>query len=301
MRPFAASIVAASFTWIASLALVGCSGSADEGAASSGPSDVTSGSDVTDVESNTLSIASSITGGTADGSSGLTLASQTALSGGSSGVGEISAQALGDAAKAYYRPAGCLVVTDDTSTSTATYVFTDCTGPHGLVTVNGTLTVAYSAPSSTELKVSFSIDQPFTITGARGRQAVISDWAASADVTASGTDLATRTLDWSGRLSGTTRRGIAFDHSSTWQVSWTVGGDCITESGTSTGQIGALSVATTVSDYQVCADTCPAAGSEITIIDSTDGLKYDLEYGTDTATYTGPLGKKYTYMPLCAE
>jgi hypothetical protein len=297
------TVLAVGFAF-ASTALTGCSGSGDDSTASTSPAALSSGSDVTDVESNALTIASSITGGQADGTSGLTLASQTALNGGADGAtspGEISAQALGDAARSYYQPAGCLVVTDDTASSTATYVFSGCTGPHGLVTVDGTLTVAYSAPSSTELKLTFSIDQPFTITGAAGRKATIDAWAASADVTASGTNLDTRTLDWSGRLSGTTRRGTAFDHSSTWQLSWTIGGDCLGESGSSSGQAGALSVTTTVSDYQVCADTCPAAGSEITVTDSTNDLSYDLTYGTDTATYTGPLGKMYTYAPLCAD
>jgi hypothetical protein len=179
-------------------------------------------------------------------------------------------------------------------------VFTKCTGPYGLVSVDGTLTVGYSAPSSTELKLSFSITEPFTLTGAGGKHATIDAWAATADITASGSDLSTRTLQWNGRLSGTTRRGTAFDHSSTWMVSWTVGGDCISESGSSSGTAGALSVTTTVTDFQACADSCPAAGSEITITDTTDSASYDLTYGKDTATYTDPAGKMYTYVPLCA-
>jgi hypothetical protein len=83
-------------------------------------------------------------------------------------------------------------------------------------------------------------------------------------------------------------------------VSWTVGGDCISESGSSSGTAGALSVTTTVTDFQACADSCPAAGSEITITDTTDSASYDLTYGKDTATYTDPAGKMYTYVPLCA-
>ncbi len=262
--------------------------------AASDPEAVTSGSDVTDVESNALSVASSISGGTADDSSGLTIMSQTLGGGGK------SAQALGDAAKAFYQPAGCLVVTDDTATSTATYAFTNCTGPYGLVNVDGTLTVGYDAPSATELKLSFTIDAPFTLTGAGGKSATITDWQATADITASGTDLTTRTLQWNGRLQGTTRRGTAFDHSSTWMVSWTVGGDCVSESGSSSGSAGDLSVSTTVTSFQACAGSCPASGSEIKITDTTDNASYDLTYGTDTATYTSPAGKMYTYVPPCA-
>ncbi len=273
LAPLAFAFTTLAFT----VTLGGCGSSGSDDADSASPEAVTSGSDVTDVESNALSLAASISSGAA------------------------GAQDLGDAAKTYYQPAGCLVVTDDSASSTATYVFTGCTGPHGLVTVDGTLTVGYSTPSATELKLSFSIDQPFTLTGAKGRQAILEDWAASADIIASGADLSTRTLEWSGRLSGTTRRGVPFDHSSTWEESWSVGGDCLRESGTSTGTIGKLSVTTTVSDYQVCADTCPAAGSEITVTGTSANLTYDLTYGTDTATYTGPLGRMYSYEPLCAE
>ena len=306
MRPLGSSFFAAALASVSFVALttaVGCGNSEATGdSTSTEPEAVSSGSDVTDVESNALTIASSLGGGTGDGNDGLSLASQTTLTGGgSSAASDLTAQALGDAATSYYQPAGCLVVTDDTAASTATYAFHDCTGPHGLVTVDGTINVAYSAPSSTELKLSFSITEPFTITGVKGRQAILDTWAATADITASGADLATRTLDWSGRLVGQTRRGVAFDHSSSWELSWTLGGDCLGESGTSSGTAGKLAVTTTVKDFQVCDDSCPAAGSEITVADSTNHLSYDVTYGTDTATYTGPLGKKYSYEPLCAE
>jgi hypothetical protein len=294
----AAALAATSFAALATVA--GCSNATDtNGNGSSDPEAVNSGTDVTDVESNALSVASSISGGTADNSSGLTIMSQT-LTGGGKSFGQLSAQDIGDAAKAIYQPAGCLVVTNDTSTSTATYAFTNCTGPYGLVNVDGTLTVGYTAPSATELKLSFSIDAPFTLTGAGGKAATVTDWQATADITASGTDLTTRTLQWNGHLTGTTRRGTDFDHSSTWTISWTVGGDCISESGSSSGTAGDLSVSTTVTSFQACAGSCPASGSEIKITDTTDGASYDLTYGNDSATYTNPAGKMYTYVPLCA-
>ena len=300
MRTLAPSFLAAALVSTSFAALGALAGCSNSDAGTSDPEAVSSGTDVTDVESGALGIASSISGGTADGNTGISLASAAALTGGGRSLGQISAQDLGDAAKSFYQPAGCLVVANDTAASTATYTFTDCTGPYGLVSVNGSVSVVYSAPSATELKLSFSITEPFTLTGAGGKQATITDWAATADITASGTDLTTRTLQWNGRLSGTTRRGTAFDHSSTWMVSWTVGGDCISESGTSSGAAGDLSVTTTVTDFQACAGSCPASGSEITITDTTHGDTYDLKYGKDTATYTGPLNKMYTYTPLCA-
>ena len=44
----------------------------------------------------------------------------------------------------WFQPAGCVQATVDTATKMATYVFNACTGPLGLVELNGTVDVTWS-------------------------------------------------------------------------------------------------------------------------------------------------------------
>jgi hypothetical protein len=248
---------------------------------------VNGASDANDTESNVESMTTSFVGGS--GSSGtvaLSLNGNAELS----GSGGIVAQTLGDAAKAFYEPAGCLTVTDDAAQSQATYAFADCTGPYGLVHITGTVTVTYSSSAANQLTLSYSA------TALDINNATI-DWSASADVTANG---AARTMVWTGMFSGTTGHGRPITRTNSKTYDWTVGVACLSVSGESDGTVTGNDLKVDIINWSRCADACPAAGSEIKITDVTKNIVYDLKYGDGDATYTDSNGDDITFTPLCA-
>jgi hypothetical protein len=245
---------------------------------------VNGASDSNDTESNVESMTTSFVGGS--GSSGTVALS---LNGGAalSPSGGIVAQTLGDAAKAFYVPAGCLTVTDAPAQSQATYVFADCTGPYGLVHITGTVTVGYSSSAANQLTLSYSA------TGLQINKATV-DWTASADITANG---AARTMVWTGM----TGHGRAISRTNSKTYNWTVGVACLSVTGESDGTVTGNNLKVDVINFSRCADACPASGSEIKITDETTSTVYDLTYGDGDATYTDSNGDKITFTPLCAD
>jgi hypothetical protein len=177
----------------------------------------------------------------------------------------------------FFQPAGCLTVTKDPASSTNTYTFADCTGPLGLVHLNGTVTVKYTLAAN-QLTLQFSASN-FEI-----NRATISSWQANAVITANG---AAREMTWSAQLSGTTGGGRQFSRTNNKDIKWTVGEACIAISGQSQGNISGHDLQTTITDYQRCADSCPEAGSEITIKNLDNGDSIDIKYsGGPEATLT---------------
>jgi hypothetical protein len=177
----------------------------------------------------------------------------------------------------FFQPAGCLQVTVDKLKEQASYVFAGCTGPLGLVELNGTVNVSWST-SGGALTVDFSAAD-FKI-----NRATITQWSATAVVTANG---AARELKWTGMLSGTTGAGRPFQRTNDKDLKWTVGVECLSISGQSTGNILKANLQTTIVDYQRCADSCPQAGSEIQVKNLDNGDSIDIKYaGGPTATLT---------------
>ena len=258
----------------------GCA-SKNDSSTSSDDENVNGGSEASDTEGNAESLSSSLVGG---GSGTATLASVGDLSGG------LHTDDIGAKAEAFYQPAGCLVVTDDVAKKEATYAFTDCTGPYGLVHITGSVIVGYDVESGSELKLTFST------TGLQINGATI-DWTATADITVAGNDYA---MIWAGHFTGTTKSGRAIERTNTKTYKWTEGVACLAVTGSSDGTVTGRELKTNIINFSRCADACPASGSEINITDVPDNKTYDLKYGTDTATYTGPAGGMITYKPLCA-
>lgn len=268
-----------SFGWLACAALVVVSCSAKNGNSDA----VDQGSDANEAETNAESLSASFLGGSGTGTGIL-------ATGGELVVGDSHFQGLGDAAKAVFSPAGCLVVTDAPAQHTATYVFSGCTGPYGLVKITGTVTVDYSSTGPTELTLNYAA-KGLAINGAT------IDWTATANITASG---AMRDMQWNGMFSGTTRHGRAFSRTNTKHYTWTVGVPCLSVTGSSDGTVTGHELKTTIVSWSQCAGSCPEAGSEISIEDVTAKQTYDLKYGSGSATYTPPDGKSVTYTPLCS-
>lgn len=249
------------------------------------PSDleaVLEGSDAVNVESNTESLSMSLLGGS-QGSVGLQSASSPAGS-------IVLYDNVGEIAETYFQPAGCLVVTDMPASHEATYAFSNCSGPYGLVHITGNVVVDYDVSSGTELHLSYT-----------GKNLQINsstvNWTATADVTVSGS---TYTVQWAGQFSGTTGAGRSFSRTNTKTYTWDTSSQCLTANGTSNGTVTGDDLQTDVIGYARCVAECPASGSEITITDESTSRTYDLKYGTDSATYTGPSGTVITFTPPCA-
>ena len=168
----------------------------------------------------------------------------------------------------WFPPAGCVQGTIDTTTKTATYVFNACTGPLGLVELDGTVNLTW-ADSPGSLTVNYSA-QGFKI-----NRATIDSWKATAAVTASGSD---RHMVYTAQLSGTTARGRTFTRSNDKTIDWTVGQPCVKVSGQSDGTILGVELRTTIDAFSRCAAECPQAGSEITVENVRTGESIDIKY-----------------------
>ena len=239
--------------------------------------------DVNGTESDVESLGSSFVGG--DGQS---LATQSLV-----GQGDIKALDVTTTANPgyYFIPAGCLVATQDTAKQEVTYAFSGCTGPLGLVELNGTVTVDWSV-SGNQLTLDFSA-QGFQI-----NRATIDSWQATAVVTTNGNQ---RNVTWNAQLSGTTGKGRAFNRTNQKNIQWTVGVPCLSASGQSSGDILGSNLQTTVTSWQRCADACPQAGSEIQVKNLDKGDSIDIKYdGGPTAELTAD-GKSIEIGLACGE
>jgi hypothetical protein len=168
----------------------------------------------------------------------------------------------------WFQPAGCVQSTIDTTTSTATYVFHACTGPLGLVELDGTVDLTWTAAAG-------SLTLNYSAQGFKINRATIDSWKATAVVTASGS---ARHMTWSAQLSGTTGRGRAFTRTNDKTLDWTVGQPCITVSGQSDGTVLGVELKTTIDSFSRCAAECPQAGSEITVQNVRSGDTIDIRY-----------------------
>lgn len=247
------------------------------------------GSDTSAAENDTETISQSFIAS----SGSLALASSGALAG-----GELTAANLGDGARALYLPAGCLTVTSDPATRTASYAFAHCTGPYGLLDVTGTIKVTTAAaPAAASGGGSARLILDFVGTGLKVNRAT-ADWTAHAEI--SSTAIGTRTMVWKAQLTGTTARGRAFTRTNAKTLEWTVGQECVLVNGSSDGDVTGRNIHTDVIHYSRCRGECPAAGSEIRITNANSGKTVDLTYdGGNHATFTGPNGKQTDVVLAC--
>ena len=252
------------------------------GSGSSSSSLASSSADAEDTEMNLESMGQSFVG-----SNGSALSVQSAQS-----LGGASLSLEGNwtnPAGGFYHPAGCLDASSDDATKTVTYTFNDCTGPLGLVHLTGTVKLVWSSSGPTNLQLVFSA-QGFKI-----NKATITDWNATAVITANGND---RDMTWTASLNGVTGGGRQFDRTNNKDIKWTDGTPCIAVSGSSDGTLTGLHLVTTITDYQRCVDSCPAAGSEINVRDVDNGKSIDIKYlGGPKAQFTSGDGA-VTVLPL---
>ena len=225
-------------------------------------SDTSGAEDVNGTESDVESLGSSFVGN--DGQSVVTTSAFTP------GAGEIQIQGGTTIANPgfWFQPAGCEQTTVDTASQKATYVFDACTGPLGLVSLTGTIDVSWQ-------KADGQVTLDFSSQGFQINSATISSWQATAVVTADGN---ARTMNWSAQLSGTTGRGRTFSRTNQKVIQWSVGVPCISVTGQSTGDILKAELQTTVTSWKRCADSCPEAGSAISVKDLGNGEQLQISY-----------------------
>jgi hypothetical protein len=237
------------------------------------------GDDSIETESNLESVGQSFVGST-NGRVGIQSAASLTATAPHAGIQV--ADIVSDPAGGFFEPAGCLVEDQSPATESATYTFTDCSGPHGLLHLTGVVHATWSSASSDAISIVLSASD-FKV-----NDATVTSWSANATVTADGDS---RSMAWSAKLSGTTGAGRAFVRSNDKTIGWTVGGSCLSISGTSTGTISGLDLQTTLTSYSRCEGTCPAAGSNVRIEDVTTGASIDLQYlGGAQAAFTGLRG-----------
>jgi hypothetical protein len=227
-------------------------------------SDTSGAEDVSGTESDVESLGTSLVG-----SNGQSVAT-TSFDVGAGELKTLDSPTSSSAVGSAFLPAGCLQATVDTAAKTASYVFNACTGPLGLVELDGTVDVTWTDASS---------GGPVTLTyaakGFKINRATIDSWQATAVVTATGS---ARHLVWTAMLSGTTGRGRTFNRTNDKIIDWTVGQPCVTVSGQSDGTVLGTELQTTLVSFSRCAAECPQSGSEITVKNVKNGDTIDIKY-----------------------
>ena len=189
----------------------------------------------------------------------------------------------------WFKPAGCIKAIP--SGALVTYEFKGCTGPLGLVGINGKLEATFSM-------ISGGVQVSVKSVGLKiGNTSVTQTGGAT--ITFAGT---TRTLKWSGAYKGKTARGgLDLTHSASYTLEYDTATGCIKiPDGGGNTIIGTRQVTTTTKDYERCGNAwkCPKAGT-ITATAKTSGLSITVNYkGSGNASLTGPGGKTYDYKML---
>jgi hypothetical protein len=226
-------------------------------------SDTSGAEDVAGTESDVESLGTSLVS-----SNGQSVAT-AATNGGGGGVMPLdnTTTATNDVGS-WFQPAGCVQTTIDVTGNKATYAFNACTGPLGLVELNGTVDVTWSdVPGQLTLN--------YEAHGFKINRSTIDSWTAVAVITDSGS---ARHMTWNAQLSGTTGRGRSFTRTNDKSIDWTVGQPCITVSGQSDGTIVGVELKTTIDSFSRCAAECPQSGSEISVENVQNGNTVDIKY-----------------------
>jgi hypothetical protein len=195
-------------------------------------------------------------------------------------------------------PAGCVTrVKDPTNKDVVDVTFDDCTGPFGLVHLNGEVVVTFSAGSDGSLTA--------THTGvnlsANGHPITFS---ATADITVSGS---TRNVTWQGAWDRVDEAGDTIAHTSSLSIVVDTSTQCRTTSGTAVTSVDSRVVDSTITGYETCLNTsgvtegeegCPSGTIVHTHKATGDSVTVDFD-GSATADITGPKGVTFTEPLVC--
>jgi hypothetical protein len=198
---------------------------------------------------------------------------------------------LGDAAKFFFFPRGCLDTVHDAGNRTVTYRFQSCAGPRGLLRVTGKLVASYTQNANDRLTIDFAADD-LRINRTKA------NWTARAEVASTGL---ARTMNWTMSMDGTVGNR-AVSRRSDYKLDWALGEGCLAIAGGSTGQVGQRGAQLTIEGFKRCRRECPEAGGKVALVSRKDattktyGVTFD---GSDEATVTLPNGATRRLALLC--
>lgn len=197
-----------------------------------------------------------------------------------------SARAAAAQLTAAMQPAGCATATQ--TGTTVVYRFASCSGPYGLVRVNGTLTVAYTTTLTT---------LSATITSS---ELSVGGVALEVSARASSTRMpgGAETLSLTHDASATGARGHEVVVSGANTIGWDAAG-CVTAAGSGSATIDGDSFSTTTSSFARCPNACPAAGGTFVFASpaATITIRFD---GTATAAWSTDGDRSGTIPLVCS-
>ncbi len=169
--------------------------------------------------------------------------------------------------------------------ATITYELTECSGPFGLSMVTGTVIVTYRPTLS-----SFGFD--ISTTDLTVAESTVS-FTINADVS---TDARNVSVTTSGGASG--RRGNRITREGSYDLRWNSSSQCAGLDGSWTTTVAGEAYTTSVTNWQRCADGCPASGGSISYRGPNGSvvLSYD---GSNEASWTSAEGDSGTLNLLC--
>ncbi len=190
-------------------------------------------------------------------------------------------------------PSGC-VTRAQTSQSEVTITFNDCTGPFGLVHLDGEEIVTFSAAPGGALEADID-GMSLTANGKPVTQSAIAIITFPSSTT--------RAVAWKGSWQRTDDLGDVVQHTSDLTISVDLSTGCSSSSGTAQTNVASREVNTTISGFQICHSTsgeegCPSGAVDHVGVTSgkTVQIKFD---GTDQADVTGPRGDTFQVPLVC--
>jgi hypothetical protein len=160
-----------------------------------------------------------------------------------------------------FMPAGCATTT--TNLNVVTYTFNNCTGPYGLLKLNGTLTATLKPMAGGQVQITLAATgfKLATLTTSVNATALVTTGVTQDSAMVTSTS------------SATNARGETAVHSGSYTAGWnstclTLNGSFMTTLGTSKGT---ASWATQISNFQECSGMCPAQGGSVTVTGSGGG------------------------------
>jgi hypothetical protein len=193
-------------------------------------------------------------------------------------------------------PSGCVTRSLDTTYPNVVHVhFNDCTGPFGLVHIDGEELVTFSTAPSGALRAQ--------LTGvslmANGQPVT---YSVTADVFFP--SATTRNVNWNGSWSRTNDAGDPVSHHADVQIAIDLTAACRTANGTATTAVAGRTVDTTVTNFQVCRDlTTGMEGCPSGLVVHTgrpQGRTVDVHFDASaTAQVTGPRGNMFDLPLVC--
>jgi hypothetical protein len=192
-------------------------------------------------------------------------------------------------------PSGCVTrARSATDPSEVTVTFTDCTGPFGLVHIDGEETVSFSAAPGGALQASI---EGVNLT-ANGKPITHSATAIITFPSAT-----TRSVSWRGSWQRTDDLGDLVQHTSDLTIAVDLTAGCRSSSGTAQTTVANREVNTTLTGYQVCHNASGQEGCPSGAVDHvgvTSGRTVEIHFdGTNEAEVTGPRGDTFEVSLVC--